>query len=257
MSSIALDVSCPDCKRNFRVQADVNPKLLAPNVRSKVQPVGSVLVYRINTDQMKEFIIQKSKSYCPDVKMEIVPRYCEKKRRKESDPHRSYASLRIAFSEHILEKKDDQGWFGKIGESPDSIRIIPSMFKNIIKLYQYDPKNIEEWTKSYKTMEELEDALGMNEAYINDLRQYSRPQRVTTSNGERWIIFAAAAENVLKDMLTDYKTNQVPGRIQIMDVYPISKENVEFLVYLYPEEIEYKEDPKVRAILLGEEKAKK
>lgn len=258
MSNITMQVTCPDCGKAFSVQADINPKMLAPQVRSKIQPAGSVLVYRITSDDMKSFIVAKARKYCPEAKIEVAPRYTEKKKRKDTDPHRSYASLRIAFSEHILDKgNQDLGWYGKIGDSADNVRIIPSMFQNIIQLYKYNPKDIEEWTKSYKNLEELEEALGMSEAYINDLRQYSRPQRITTNSGEHWIIFAAAAENVLKDMLTDYKTNVLPGRIQIVDVYPISKENVEFVVYLYPEEIQYTTNPHVMALLRGEEKAKK
>ena len=39
--------------------------------------------------------------------MEVVPRYCERKRRRDSEPHRSYASLRIAFSDSVVEKNED------------------------------------------------------------------------------------------------------------------------------------------------------
>ena len=97
----------------------------------------------------------------------------------------------------------------------------------------------------------------MNEAYLNDLKMYATPQRILTTNNEPWIIFSAAAENVISDMLTDPTNNEPIGRIQIQDVYPISKDIVEFLIYIHPLEMKLKENPHVRQILLGEEKAKK
>jgi hypothetical protein len=57
--------------------------------------------------------------------------------------------------------------------------------------------------------------------------------------------------------LTDVNTGKVPGRIQINDIYPISKEIVEFVVYVHPAQMKTRENPHVRQILLGEEKPKK
>lgn len=257
MSEIQVQAQCPHCGEDVVIGANVDPSMLMPAVRGRLQPIGNIAVYKVTSEDMKAFITQKAKKYCSEVKIEVVPRYCEKKRRRETEPHRSYASLRIAFSEHILEKKDELGWYGKIGESSDNMRIQQSMFQNLIQLYRYNPKDIDAWVKSYKNLEELEEGLGMTESYINDLRMYSRPQRVKTTGTDSWIIFAAAAENVLRDMLTDPKTGRVPGRIQIQDVYPISKDNVEFVVYLHPAEMNLRENPHVRQILMGEEKPKK
>jgi len=257
MGTIQLEATCPHCKNNIKMAANVDASALAPNVHAKLKPAGSVLVYKISTDDMKVFITQKAKKYCPDVRVDMIPRYCEKKRRHKSEPHRAYASLKIAFSEHIVEKKDDLGWYGKIGESAENLRIQPSMFQNLIQMYRYDPKNIEAWLRSYKNLEELEDALGITEEYINEIKRYARPQRVFTDNKEAWIIFSAAAENVIVDMLTDTTTQRPAGRIEIRDIYPISKDNVEFLVYVHPQEIQVTENPHVRQILTGEEKVKK
>lgn len=257
MSTIQMKVNCPKCNESFTVGANVDAANLAPAVHGKLKPAGSVLVYKITTDEMKIFITQKAKKYCPDVKVEMIPRYCEKKRRHKSEPHRAYASLRIAFSEHIIEKKDDLGWYGKIGESADNLRIQPSMFQNLFQMYRYDPKNIEAWLSNYKNLDELEDALGISEEYLKEIRMYARPQRVFTDNKESWIIFSAAAENVINDMLTDVNTQKLCGRIEIRDIYPISKDNVEFIVYVHPQEVKMSENPHVRQILTGEEKAKK
>jgi hypothetical protein len=248
--------TCPTCGENIKVTAEI-PEVNKPNVRGNIDPIGNILVYRISSEQIKDFIIQKARQYVSDVRMTIVPRYCEKKRKNSTDPHRSYASLRIAFSENVIEKKEDLGWYGSIGENGSNVKIHASIMQNLINKYQYNRKEIEAWLKNYKTLEELEEGLGMTEAYINDLRMYSIPQRVKTDNNESWIIFAAAAENVIEDMLTDPTTNKVPGRIQIQDVYPISKEIVEFVVYVHPTQMKLRENPHVRQILLGEEKPKK
>ena len=254
MNEINLSTNCPACGKSLSISADVDFKTLAPKVRSKLAPVGSAYVYHITSDQIKVFLTQKAKMYSPEVKVEVVPRYTEKKRRSEMEQHHAYASLRVAFSEHILEKKDTLGWYGKIGENDDNLKIIPSMFTNIIKLYKYNPEYVNAWVKNYKTLDRLEESFGMTEAYINDLRKYCQPQRVPTQNGESWIIFAASPEAIIQDMLTDVDSSKVNGTIKIQDVYQISKDIVEWIVYLYPQEIKLAENPHVKELLLGEVK---
>ena len=129
--------------------------------------------------------------------------------------------------------------------------------KNLINKYQYSRKKVESWLKDYKILEELEESFGMTEAYINDIYAYTVPRRIKTENKETWIIFAAAAESIIADMLTDKSTNMLPGTIRIKDAYPMSKDIVEFEVYIHPNQMEVKENPHVRQILLGEEKPKK
>lgn len=256
MKEITMNVSCPHCNKDMTVTADIDQNQLAPEVRGKLTPAENILVYYVTSEEIKQFIIQKAKKYVPNVKVEVAPRYCERKKRKSTDPHRSYASLRIAFSNEIVEKNTDQGWFGKIGENGSNVRVINSLFNNLIRKYQYNKKEIESWLKSYKTLEELEENLGMTELYINDLKMFATPQRVKSGN-EDWIVFSAAAENVLKDMLTEIETDKIPGKMVINNVHQISKEIVEFEIHLHPENRKMKEDPRVRQILLGEEKAKK
>ena len=248
---------CPHCNEAAEVSIDVKDEDMAPDVRSKIRPAGSILAYRISSDDIKAFITEKAKTMIPDVKVEVVPVYCERRRRKDSDPHRSYASLRIAFSDNVLEHKDDAGWFGKIGETSDNLRFVSSLFQAIIKRYKFNAEAINGWLESYKVLEELEDAFGMTEKYINELKAYATPQRVMTTANEPWVIFAAAAEKVIEDMLSDPDTDKPIGRIQIQDVYMVSKDVVEFVVYVHPADMNLKENPHVRQILLGEEKAKR
>lgn len=252
-----LQFLCPHCNTEVGVHAEIGSDDLVPDVRSKLRPMGTIAVYKISSEDMKAFITAKARAMIPDVKVEVVPVYCERRRRqKDLEPHRSYASLRIAFSDNVLEKKEDDGWYGKIGETSDNLRFVSSLFHNIIQKYRYDRKTIDRWLDSYKSLEQLEDALGMTEKYINELKMFSTPRRIMTVNKEPWVIFAAAAENVIHDMLTEIETNRVIGRIQIQDVYPVSNDVVEFVVYVHPNELHLKENPHVRQILLGEEKAK-
>lgn len=254
MSQLQVLSTCPNCGQSISSIIDVSGGGDdTPKVRANIQPTGNVLVYKITSGMIKDFVIQKARQYAPAVRMEIVPRFCEKKRRHAGEPHRAYASFRIAFSEDVLNRKDDLGWYGKIGESVDNIQFIPSIFQNLIQKYRYDPKVVDEWLGSYKNLEELEDALGMNEAYIADIRQYTHPRGVKSDNG-MWVIFAAAAENIIRDMLTDPATNKVPGRIQINDVYQIDKDVVEFIIYLHTTEVETHENVHVRQILQGKVK---
>jgi len=259
MAEYKVQGTCPKCGEDVMVNVDIPVTALPdnPETRSKITPVGNILVYRITSEEIKQFIIQKSRKYVPDVKIEVVPCYCERKRRKDNEPHRSYASLSIAFSENIMEQKDTNGWYGKIGENNSHVRVVKGLFENIIQMYRYNPKDIDKWLSSYKILEELEDTFGMTEAYIRNLKAYSVPRRVQTSDRQWWIIFSAAANSVIKDMLTDRNTNEPIGRIQIQDIHMLSQGICEFIVYVHPDDMRLQENPHVRQILLGEEKPKK
>ena len=256
---------CPDCGSSIMLEAEIPEAAPVtetfPKVRGGVEPTGRILEYRISSEDLKKFIIDKARQYVQDVRIEVVPRYCEKKRKHNFDIHRSYASLRIAFSENIIKNKNDLGWFGKIGENENNLKLHEGIMKGLIDRYKYDYKMIEAWLKDYKTMEELENAFGMTEAYIRDLYMYSIPRKIeankSAKNNESWIIFSAAPENIIRDFLTDKTTNKLPGSIRIHDVTPVTKEIVQYTVYVYPEQVETKENPHVRQILLGEEKPKK
>ena len=166
--------------------------------------------------------------------------------------------MRIAFSENIVKNNSKRGWFDTIGENSDNINFHEGILNGLINRYKYNYKVIDSWLSNYDTLEQLENAFGMTESYLKDLRLYAIPRRIKDHNERKdWFVFSAAAENVIMDFLTDTSTNKVPGRIKIEKIYPISKDIVQFIVYVYPEQVELKENPHVRQILLGEEKPKK
>lgn len=261
MQEVKIQAKCPKCAEELVLTTEYpsDPLELSPDVRGAKDPDGCIWKYRITSDELKRFITEKAKSYVPDVEVEVVPRYCEKKRRKDYDPHRSYASLRIAFSDHILEKGADLGWFGEIGRDGNDCKIVSSLLQGIIQRYGYSKKEVESWLKSYKILEDLEDAFGMTEAYINDINTYTTPRRILTSDSAKShiIIFSAAAENVIADYLTEVSTNKVPGKLKIVDVYPISQGVVEWVVHVDPSQQTTKENPYVRQLLMGDTKGKK
>lgn len=246
---------CPNCGTQLGTQLEIDPTQLAPIVRSNLRPSSSIMEYKFTSDEIKQYLIDKARRYVKDVQMEVVPRYCEKKRRRRGEARGSFASLRIAFSEDVIEKNAENGWFGKIGEGGNT-RVVASLFKNFIQLFQYNKDNLKKIIDNYKYMEELEDTLGITEAYLKDLMMYATPRVVPTNNGGKtWVFFSAAAEKVIADMLTVVETGELPGVIEIHDIIPLSKESVQYVVYVHPGK-DVQEDPTVRKILLGEEKAK-
>lgn len=258
METINVQTKCPKCGESLIVPMDLPSEAveMAGNVRSCLRPIGSIYVYKITSDDIKGFLTAKVRALSPETKIDVIPRYCEKKTKK-GEPHRSYASLRIAFSHHAIEKKSDHGWFDKIGETGSNVRLVNDIFANVIQRYSFSRKNIDTWLGDYKILESLEDAFGITEEYLKDIRTYCVPQLVPTNNGDDWIIFAASAESVITDMLTDVDSNKVDGSIKIVDVQRISNDSVEFTVHLNPAETVLKEDPIVRQMLLGEKKLKK
>ena len=251
MSGKIVSAVCPSCSEELNLEIQLQD--LFPNVRSKIKPVGNVLVYRISSEEIKQFILQKAKFYKPEAKVEVITKYCEK---KNSDPHRGYASLRIGFSDDVIEKKGQSGWYEKVGADSPNVRFIKDIFVGMIKKYQYSKKNLDDILGNYKNLEKVENQLGMTEAFIEDIKMYTTPRRVATNNNESWIIFSARAEKVIEDMLEDQETDMVNGKIEIHDVYPISKDTVEFIIYVHPQEMKSQENPNVRRIMMGEGKKK-
>lgn len=247
-----VNTICPNCKEELAIEVPFQD--LIPKVRSLIKPVGNILVYRISSDEIKQFIIRKARYFKEDAKVEVIPRYCEK---KNSDPHRGYASLRIGFSDDVIEKKGDAGWYEKVGQNTGNIRFIEDIFVGMIQKYQYSKKDLENVLGNYKNLEKVENRLGMTESFIEDIKMYSTPRRIPTNNNESWIIFSARAEEVIKDMLEDPDTDMVSGNVEIHDVYPINRDVVEFIVYVHPMEMKSQENPHVRRIMLGDVKDKK
>lgn len=250
---IRIKTTCPKCSSPGESLVELEPIQLAPVTRCNIPPAANVFEYRITSDQIERFLIDKARNFNLDVKIKVAPRFTESKRRKKGE-HGSYASLRIAFSEGVIERGADNGWFGKIGDS-GNVTVIPSIFKEFINKYKYDRDDLKKIKNNYKMLEELEESLGINEAYLENLIEFANPRVINSTNNEPWVFIAAAAEKVLADMLTVAETNKMPGRLEIRDVIQISKESVMYVVNIHPGN-EIKEDPSVRRILLGEEKVK-
>lgn len=250
---LELDSKCPNCSQEVIVSTEVDKSIFAPTVRSKISPVGSLDIYKITSEEIKQFVLQKARMYIPDVNMEIIPVYTEKKRRS-NEPRKSYASIRIAFSDKIIDKGDEYGFYEKLVHAEEHVKIVNSIFNNIVNLYKYDKNEVNAWLNNYKTLEILENKFGLTENFIKDIKNYAVPKTITGANGEKWVLFAASPDKILKDMLTDVKTNTMPGRMQIMDIVQLSKELVEFVVYMYPHAMNLTDNSVVREILTGNNK---
>ena len=252
---IKLNSQCPNCNSDISLSAEVTRSMISPNnLRCKMDPIGSLDVYRITSEDIKQFVTQKTRMYVPEASLEIIPSYTEKKRRHQNEQRKSYAFLKIAMTDNVLENKNEDNFYERIANIQEHLRFQPSVFANIINLYKYNPELVSKWAKDYKILEMLENKFGMNEKFISDIREFAVPKAVPDSTGRKWIIFAARAEAIIEDMVTDVSTNTVPGKMQIMDIIQISQDLVEFIVYLYPQAMNLSENTYVRQILTGENK---
>ena len=251
MPEIKITAECPECGKKSEYGVDINMKMLAPNVRSKKKPFGFITCYRFTTDEIAQFIIEKARSIVPNIHVTVIPRYTEKKRRHhdENHPKASYASLLIAFSEDAMEDKQDFGWYGKIGSTGSNIRFKKSLFDIIIKKYQYKYENVESWLKDFRKMEYLEETLGMSEEFIRSIKENCKPRLITGNDNKDWVAFAARPEAIIQDMLTSVDTGKVEGELKITEVNPVSKDLVEYLVYVLPKQAVKTQDPRVVELL--------
>ena len=248
--SKVLAVECPHCQEELNVE--VPQELLGvPFVRSRIKPIGNIAVYRITSNEIKEFVTKKARFYRPEIQLEVSTHYCE---RKKSNPHRSYAYLKIGFNSAGLEQKEDAGWFERVGEGGASPRILSDIFVGLVQKYKYNKEGLDDLLDNYKKMENLENAFGLTEGILKDIRMYATPRRTKAINGDSWVIFSARAEKVIEDMLENPDNDKVAGRIEIQDIYAISKDQVEFVVYVHPLEMRAQENPYVRKIMMGEAK---
>ena len=246
------DIECPSCHQEFSMEVPI------PEVRSGLAPIGNILVYKTNTEMIKQYLTEKLQSFEKNAKLEIVVKYCEKtdtyeKKKKQQfrrkGKHQGYASMIIMFSEEILDKKNS-GFYEKLGYSSGSPNIVKTVKAEFIKKFQYDRKELDNILGDYRYLEKLEDEFGMTEAFIEDIRDYSIPIIVPTPDKESWILFSARPEAIIYDMLenpepykwiknpdggTDIGITKVDGEIEIYEVCPISKGVVEYVIYVHPE----------------------
>ena len=252
-----VTITCPNCQKDLSIQIPTSAVTSAPDVRAQLTPVAMSYCYKITSDDICNFVTQKARQYCPGVKATLVPIYSEKPNRKPFEPLRSYASLRIAFSHDVIEDDSnvsDLSFYTKLGKDSNHLNFVPSLFANVVGLYGYNRQQVESWEKDYKTLEDLENAIGLGEKNIDAIKEFITPRRVSAADGSKWIIFAAAPEKVIKDMLTNPETQKPIGKIMIESVEKLSDTNVEFTVQVFPGVNNLGEKADVRHFLLGKKK---
>ena len=258
MGEVKVNVQCPQCGSDLNADVDIDPRSLAPSLRGEVDPSGFKFEYRITTKHIERFLRMKANKYAPDSKIELTSRYCEKKRHNTNERHKSYSSLRIAFSHHVLENSNnDNNYFYKIGNNGDNIRLKKDIMSGFIDKFKYDIKEINGWLDSYKKLEELEESFGMTEPFINSIKEFAFPKGITDNKGRLWILFSAAPENVIADMFIDQKTGRIAGEVTIEDTRLINQDLIEYIVSLDPNKRIVQENSHIRQILAGEDKIKK
>lgn len=214
--------------------------------RANIQPTGQIDVYKITSDQMKKFIAAKAAAMQPGTKVEMTVDYWEK---KKSFPHRSYAILKIAMSDDVIEKQYDDSWILKVVDNTSDIKFVKKIWDFIVRQYSYDRKELEEALDDYRKLDLLEESFGLTEEQIRQIIYYSTPRRMKTSSKDSWIVFAARPDAVIRNMLTDPSTNKIEGRMEIVSIVPITKDTVEYTVYVHVNETESAENPEVRKLL--------
>ena len=250
-----LSVECPFCNQELNVELPESVPRDTSKTRALLKPVGNVRVYRITTDEMKAFVQQKANFYKDGIIVEGGARYFE---RKNSNPHRGYCYMKLAFNENALENNQQAGWFEKIGESSDGVRFISDIFVGLIQKYGFDRQGLNDLLSNYKRLEKVEEMFGLTEDALREIREFVTPKRIlaSKSSGGNWIMFSARAEKIIEDMLENPDTDKVEGSIEIHDVHPLTKENIEFVVYVHPKEMRASENPYIRKSLSGEIKLK-
>ena len=241
--------TCANCNKQYVLETT------GPPVRSLMEPLGEILIYRITSDDMRIFLTELINVYAPGTLLELVPYYCQKqkaKRDKNSNVREGgYASLRLAFSEHILERPRNKTFYTKMGESQATPKFIESVLSNFIRKFEYSKKMLDELIDDYRAQEELENRYGMTQADLRNIRDFAKPVPMPTINGDNWIIFQARPELIIKCMLENPDTGEVDGAIDISDrVYPVSKGVVEFIVHVHPEETSAVGNPLVREMMM-------
>lgn len=214
--------------------------------RANISANGQIDVYKITSDQMKTFIAAKAAAMQPGTKVEMTVDYWEK---RKSIPHRSYAMLKIAMSDDVIEKQFDDSWIIKVVDSTSDIKFVKKIWDFIVKQYGYDRKDLEDSLDDYRKLDLLEESFGLTEDQIKQIIYYSTPRRMKTGSKESWIVFAARPDAVIRNMLTDPSTNKVEGRMEIVSIVPITKDTVEYTVYVHVNETESNENPEVRKLL--------
>lgn len=211
--------------------------------RANLKPSAIVKVYQITSEDIKDFIREKAKYYAPGVVVNTVLMFTKAKKNKKG-----YATARISFSDEAMSYSKTSNWYSDIGDSDRNLKFIPEIYVNMVKKYKYNLNDINALLHNYKKMGILEDMLGISEEFLNDIKMYITPKRFKFSNNTSCVIISAKVDKIIEDMLTNPKTNQVDGAIEIKEAY-INKDVIHFTVYLHPTEMKVESNPLVKEFL--------
>jgi len=177
--------------------------------RAEISPIGTINIYQISTSDIRDFLSRKVAAYAPGARVEVLSRYIERAdSKKDQNPYLdnkySYAALNIGLSSETIETKSESDFIHRMIEQSNDVRTIKDIYVKIIKKYQFDRDELQALRKNYKRMDQLREAFGITDEYMNTLIRMARPMRQRESNtNEAWVIFAARPEAVLYDMLTE------------------------------------------------------
>ena len=245
--------------------------------RADINMASSINVYRITSDDIRIFLNQKAKQYVPAARVEILVEYCE---RKKSNPRRSYAALVVGLSSNMMERHGETDTLRRMIETESDHRLLDDIFTNLVKRYQYDRENLQKILESYKLLDEFQLSFGMNEEFIKQLIYWTTPRRQELDKTkEVWTLFGARPDAIIYDMLEELniyepiqmeesKLNKMSkedreklptsahtmilprkGRMEIVQVTPITKGSVEFMIYLHSDDIQVNDNPDLRKLL--------
>jgi hypothetical protein len=241
-------VTCDNCGNEILVNTDFN----IPNTRAKITPINNIICYRITSEQIINHLVTKIDEYKTGAKLKATVDYCENKY-KSPNKKKGYAVFKVAVTDDILEKKDDD-WYHQLGNI-NSVKITETILVGFIRKFGYDKREID-GLFNYKNLEYVENEFGMTKSFIENIKAYVIPKKIVDNNGKTWIVFSAKTDEIIKDMLSDPKTNKLNGRIEIRYINQINKDSVELIVYVHTGDVELYDDPIVRQ-LLGNNKSKK
>ena len=250
MNTIKLKTQCENCGEEIQVSCAIDPTTCANDVKAGIRPNATAYIYNITSDQIGAFIQAKAKQFVPDINVVIQPQITKKSKNPYMDKKR-YAYIGVAFSDNALDNKDSS-WYEKIGDS--GIRLVPDIFKFLVDKYRYDKKTVEGWLKDYRYMEYLETVFNINSAFLEDIKSKCIPTLAKAADNKNWILFAASPEKIIQDMLTMVQGSSPEGRLEIVDIQEISKGNIAYTVYIYPNEVNVAENAHVRSLLMGDKK---
>lgn len=257
-------------------------KYLEPKriIRAAVDPSWTIRAYRITSDDLEEYLGKKVNTLVPGARVKVQPRYIEnklamKKKARYSAPSavtQSYASLLVALSAETIDKGNLDPAYRWIVSGTNDVKMVDNVYNVLIKGYRYNRDELKAILKDYAALDHLKERFGITEEYIRNLINLNNPVRQPDAKGtDGWVIFAASAEKIINDYLTDVMvyepkpefinpndpdaptTRVIPtagpaGTMEIIKVNAITQGKVEYIVYVHVGEFQASNDPELKKL---------